>query len=198
MEWYQFSPKTGEYTRPVQCQKNPKGGYLIPANATPVAPPEIETNQAAVFDGEQWQLIADHRGTVVYSKADKTESTIKELGEIPETQTTDKPQQFDQWDGSGWVLDQALKDQHDIREWKIQRTVNVANIVVTVDGMPFDGDEISQQRMTRVITVAESDTDTMTWVLADNVVKTVTVAQLKQALMLAGQEQARLWIPEIK
>lgn len=80
-----------------------------------------------------------------------------------------------------------------IAEWKASRSIAVANIKVIVNDMEFDGDEVSQTRMTRAI-VSMNDTDTIPWVLADNTPTLVTKAQLMQALKLAGEEQTRSWV----
>lgn len=80
---------------------------------------------------------------------------------------------------------------------KSARSAAVSSITVTVDGMVFDGDEVSQERMARTVTAATatgaSMDDTTTWVLHDNTVATVTIRQLATALRLAGEEQTRLW-----
>lgn len=80
---------------------------------------------------------------------------------------------------------------------KIARAEAVSRITVEVDGMEFDGDETAQDRMARAITMFNANNlpaDTTTpWVLADNTVAEVTVAQLSQALLLAGQAQTALW-----
>ena len=81
---------------------------------------------------------------------------------------------------------------------KQERADSVSKIVVTVGNMEFDGDEISQERMSRTITAAKAmnktDDDTTTWVLHDNTIAQVTVAQLAEALYLAGLEQTKLWV----
>ena len=80
---------------------------------------------------------------------------------------------------------------------KALRAEAVSKITVEVDGMEFDGDETAQNRMARAITMFNANNlpaDTVTpWVLADNTVAEVTVAQLSQALLLAGKEQTALW-----
>lgn len=80
---------------------------------------------------------------------------------------------------------------------KAERAKAVAAITVEVDGMTFDGDETAQGRMARAITMFQASSlpeDTTTaWVLADNTVAQVTVNQLAQALLLAGQKQTELW-----
>lgn len=87
---------------------------------------------------------------------------------------------------------QALMEQK-----KALRAEAVSKITVTVDGMEFDGDETAQDRMARAITMFQANNlpaDTVTpWVLADNTVAEVTVAQLSKALLLAGQAQTALW-----
>lgn len=42
---------------------------------------------------------------------------------------------------------------------------------------------------------ADGNDATVTWVLADNSVIQATAAELREALRLAGAEQARLWVP---
>lgn len=80
---------------------------------------------------------------------------------------------------------------------KAERAEAVKNIVVEVEGMLFNGDEQSQDRIDRTITAATAagygPDDTTTWVLYDNTVATVSVKQLAQVLLLAGQKQTELW-----
>lgn len=76
---------------------------------------------------------------------------------------------------------------------KAERADAVSKIIVTVDGMAFDGDEESQQRVARSI-IALEDGETMPWVLYDNTIAEVTKEQLKQVLRLAGQKQSELWV----
>lgn len=77
--------------------------------------------------------------------------------------------------------------------WKAGRMERVNAIVVEVDGLQFDGDEHSQNRMARAVASADSMADTTEWTLHDNRVVTVTVQQLKTACRLAGEEQTRIW-----
>lgn len=78
-------------------------------------------------------------------------------------------------------------------EFKKARQLAVDSIVVTTTaGNQFDGDEVSQGRMARAI-VALPAGATVLWVLADNTVINATADELREALALAGAEQARLW-----
>ena len=75
---------------------------------------------------------------------------------------------------------------------KAERAEAVESITVEVDGLVFDGDEKSQERMARSI-VALEDGETIIWVLHDNSIANVSKEQLKTALRLAGQKQTELW-----
>lgn len=66
--------------------------------------------------------------------------------------------------------------------------------VTTTAGNVFDGDEVSQTRMSRAIISIGSSGLTMPWVLSDNTVATVTVEELREALLMAGSAQSSLWV----
>lgn len=76
---------------------------------------------------------------------------------------------------------------------KAERAAAVAAITVTVDGMVFDGDEKSQERMSRAVNMADSMDEETEWVLHDNTVAIVTAAQLRRACRAAGKAQTALW-----
>lgn len=78
---------------------------------------------------------------------------------------------------------------------KAARAAAVDAIVVTVKtGKTFDGNEDAQNRMNRAITgLQAAGVPTIRWTLADNSEADVTLAELTEALILAGQEQSRLW-----
>ncbi len=80
-------------------------------------------------------------------------------------------------------------------EAKVARTAAVAAITVTTStGKVFDGDERSQERMTRAVMISQlTGLTSTTWTLADNSIATVTLAEMVEALALAGQAQAALW-----
>ena len=78
---------------------------------------------------------------------------------------------------------------------KAARAAEVAAIKVTTQsGKTFDGDEVSQDRMVRAIVGLQAIGQTqILWVLASNVPTVVTVAELVEALALAGAAQAAVW-----
>lgn len=86
------------------------------------------------------------------------------------------------------------KEAQKLEEAKRLRAQQVAAIKVEVDGMTFDGDETSQSRMARALEVASiTGMGSTVWVLADNTVAEVTVAQMQQALSKAMLEMGELW-----
>lgn len=80
----------------------------------------------------------------------------------------------------------------ELAQAKAERAAAVESITVWVDGMEFDGDETSQQRVARSI-LALGDGETITWVLHDDSIVQVTKEQLKEVLRKAGQKQTELW-----
>ena len=82
-------------------------------------------------------------------------------------------------------------------ELKAERAAKVRAIkVTTAAGNTFDGDEVSQGRMSRAVIAlgAAPSGTTVNWVLSDNTVINATQAELTEALLLAGQAQAAIWI----
>lgn len=79
---------------------------------------------------------------------------------------------------------------------KRARAAAVAAITVTTaDGKTFDGDETSQDRMARAIVAMQlAGAASTLWILADNTPAQVTVAQLGEALALAGAAQTAIWV----
>lgn len=101
------------------------------------------------------------------------------------------------WGGTPEEEQAYLTDPVRLREEaKTTRTAAVENIIVTTTtGKVFDGDEAAQTRMTRsIIGMQAAGAATIVWVLADNTTTQATLAELTEALCLAGQAQADLWV----
>lgn len=88
------------------------------------------------------------------------------------------------------AAEQALADYE---AWKVDRQGRVDALVVELDGLRFDGDEISTRRMADMIAGADDLGDTTEWTLADNRVVVVTIRQLKQALRLSTASRTAIW-----
>lgn len=80
--------------------------------------------------------------------------------------------------------------------FKALRSKAVEDIKVEVDGMLFDGDELSRFRMATAILTASDDNETVQWHLANNVKASVTRVQLKEALRLSGKQMEAIWFQE--
>lgn len=88
------------------------------------------------------------------------------------------------------AAEQALADYE---AWKVDRQGRVDALVVELDGLRFDGDEISTRRMADMIAGADDLADTTEWTLADNGVAVITIRQLKAALRLATEARTAIW-----
>jgi hypothetical protein len=95
MKLYNYSTITGEYLGAQEAQLDPlesvKAGKEVwltnPDTQTTSIPPEAGANQKAVWQGEQWSLIADYRGQVFYNRETGQPIIIDELGITPENMT---------------------------------------------------------------------------------------------------------------
>ena len=73
-----------------------------------------------------------------------------------------------------------------------QAEVN-AIVITTASGKDFDGDEQSQDRMSRAINALNA-LETTLWVLSDNTPAMVSRKELQEALRLAGAAQTAIWV----
>ena len=195
---YKYDPKTKELTGSKPAQRRPNRQPITDVlNATTVEPPALEDKQAAVWNGESWDVLEDHRkkpsvpdsGTPYWLPGDAWNTPARymtELGPLPEGALLEAPAKTDE--------ELAAEE---LAQAKAERADAVSRITVTVDGMVFDGDETSQERMSRTITAAvatgEDMSATTAWVLADNTVAQVSIKQLARALRAAGEAQTQLW-----
>ena len=98
---------------------------------------------------------------------------------------------------TGFIAPEKIIDDAALREAeKIQRDITTAKILVTTSaGNVFNGDEVSQNRLSRAIMALQlTGTLTTHWVLANNVSVEVGVPELAEALALSGAAQTALWV----
>lgn len=209
MHTYRFDPKTKEFLYveeafldPLETKVQGKDVWLLPADSTFVAPLEPEEGHAAVWNGQAWSYVEDHRqtrdeggvivegsGTPYWMPGDTWQTPahyMMGLGKLPEGAMLKAPEK-----------PAEVVAEEELEQAKAERAAAVAALTVEVDGMVFDGDEKAQERMARTVTAAAatgaSMDDTTTWVLHDNSVAQVTVRQLATALRMAGEAQTALW-----
>lgn len=185
-----FKEEVDCQTDPVASKKSGETIYLLPGNSTFEVPPEKEDGYVIIFENGHWVKKHDYRGKTYYVTADGYYGSPKEMkdyGDLPDGCSFDRP-----------PMTAEEQAKADLDAAKAERATQVGRLTVTVDGMVFDADETSQNRMSRVVAGAQAlgidQSTTQVWVLADNTVATPTVAQLAQALKLAGQKQSELWI----
>lgn len=92
MIFYTYDEKTKEYTGtqngfidPLETKKQGKNIYLVPANATDKKPLKTKENQAVIFNGSEWEIIADYRNKTYFIGTEQHE--MKELGDLPKGAT---------------------------------------------------------------------------------------------------------------
>lgn len=195
---YMYDPENNHlFKEEVVCQTDPvaskKAGetvYLLPGNSTFEVPPEKEDGYVIIFENGHWVKKHDYKGKTYYVTADGYYGSPKEMkdyGDLPEGCSFDRP-----------PMTAEEQAQADLDAAKSERATAVERLTVTVNGKVFDADETSQNRMSRVVAGAQAlgvdlETTTQIWVLADNTIAQPTVAELAQALKLAGEAQTALW-----
>lgn len=105
---YAFDPSSGVYDGPQQHFIQQFTGP--PAGTTIVEPPSFEAGKVTVWDSERsaWNVVEDHRGTVVWDKDTGSQYTVSSPGPIPSGMTTQAPpSSYCRWDAEKgeWVVD---------------------------------------------------------------------------------------------
>jgi hypothetical protein len=78
---------------------------------------------------------------------------------------------------------------------KLARANEVKNIIVTIEKGNFNGDETSQNRLSRALDILQLNPNIteIPWKSADNIFIPLTKSDIEQILVLAGSEQIRIW-----
>lgn len=76
---------------------------------------------------------------------------------------------------------------------KEARTYEVSEIIVEVDGFSLDGDEKSQERLSRAYAMLEDGGIFEGWKDANDVFVDLPKATIKNAVIAAGEKQTELW-----
>jgi len=93
------------------------------------------------------------------------------------------------------IVDVGLVTKREREAFKAERQKLVDNIEVTYNALIFQGDEISQDRMSRAINALPDDVSTILWVAKDNTATQLNKIDLRAILFDAGNQQASIWIP---
>jgi len=99
----------------------------------------------------------------------------------------------EQWWADKYAEEEAVRQRAAAKKARGEAVEKLLD--TTANGKEFNGDEVAQTRMARAILALQAaNQESTTWVLADNTATTVTIAELKEALILAGQAQTNVWV----
>ena len=111
---YHYHPEYNHFVGQDDADPSPlePGKYLIPANATKIAPPECENGQIQIFDGTFWSVIEDKRG-IYYTAGEGPDVVFNDNpSEAPQGCTREVPPEVEEnqyltWN-DGWVINDIV------------------------------------------------------------------------------------------
>lgn len=193
MIFYIYDEKTKEFTGtqnafidPLETKKQGKNVYLVPANATDKKPLETKENQAVVFNGSDWEIVADYRNKTYYIGTEQHE--MKELGDLPNGATFEpvEPEKtLDELKSDKLVELTAITSKFD------NQLVNNEMIIKSSLGFTINADLRSQNNLRGLIAIG---IEPVNFVTADNSVKSLTLEQLNVLLSECAQNGQHLYL----
>lgn len=181
MIFYIYDEKTKEYTGtqngfidPLETKKQGKKVYLVPANATDKKPLDVKENQAVIFNGSEWKIIADYRNKTYYIGTEQHE--MKELGDLPKGATFEpvEPEK-----SLSELKSDKLSELTAITSKFDNQLVNTDMIINSSLGFSINADLRSQNNLRGLIAVG---VEPVNFVTADNSVKSLSIEQLNTLL----------------
>ena len=181
MIFYTYDEKTKEYIGtqngfidPLETKKQGKNVYLVPANATDKKPLETKENQAVIFNGSEWEIIADYRNKTYYIGTEQ--HVMKELGDLPKGATFEPVEPEKTLDE---LKSDKLAELTTITSKFDDQLVNTDMIIKSSLGFSINADLRSQNNLRGLISVG---TEPVNFVTADNSVKVLNIKQLNTLL----------------
>lgn len=180
MIFYIYDEKTKEFTGtqnafidPLETKKQGKNVYLVPANATDKKPLETKENQAVIFNGSEWEIIADYRGKTYYVGTEQHE--MKELGDLPKGATLEPVEPVEPEKTLDELKTSKLSELTAITSKFDNQLVNTDMIIKSSLGFSINADLRSQNNLRGLIAVG---VEPVNFVTADNSVQSLTLEQL--------------------
>lgn len=181
MIFYTYDEKTKEYTGtqngfidPLETKKQGKNVYLVPANATAKKTLKAKENQAVIFNGSEWEIIADYRGKTYYIGTEQHE--MKELGDLPKGATFEPVEPEKTLDElKATKLDELTSVGHQYDN----QLVNEDMIINSALGFKANADLRSQNNINGLIA---ANKEPVAYVDSQNAVHSLTLAQLNTLL----------------
>lgn len=121
MKIYHYNLETKMFTYSSNAKSNPleDGKYLMPANSTTKEPPLSNENEIIIFNGDNWIVKEDYRGTILYNEENKNGIIFNQLGSIPSEYTQEPPpSEFHYYDNGSWILNLLTFKASKKREWE--------------------------------------------------------------------------------
>ena len=193
MIFYGYDEKTKEYTGaqnafidPLETKKQGKDIYLVPANATDKKPLETKENQAAIFNGSEWEIVADYRNKTYYIGTEQHE--MKELGDLPKGATFEpvEPEKT-----LNELKADKLSELTAITSKFDNQLVNTDMIIKSSLGFSINADLRSQNNLRGLIAVG---VEPVNFVTADNSVQSLSLEQLNILLNECAQNVQHLYL----
>ena len=177
MIFYTYDEKTKEYTGtqkgfidPLETKKRGENVYLFPRNATYQKPPKTEENQAVIFNGDEWEIVADYRNKTYYIGTEQHE--MKELGDLPKGATFEPVEPKKTLDE---LKSEKLSELTAITSKFDNQLVNADMIIKSSLGFSINADLRSQNNLRGLIAVG---VEPVNFVTADNSVQSLSLEQL--------------------
>lgn len=190
---YKYDEKTKEYLGktealldPLETQLQQKEIYLLPANATFVAPTTQE-GYVSVFKEDTWENLEDNRGKEYWLPEDKYGAPareMKELGPLPEGAMLTAPER---------TLDEVKADK--VQSLKAERDSKEVE-PITYNGNSYDYDDKARERINAAIIALDvQGADAyIDWTTADNADVKVTANDLRMVIAMVANRSNALHI----
>ena len=190
---YTYNEKTKEFTGaqtafidPLETKKQCKEVYLVPPNTTDKKPLEAKENQAVIFNGSEWEIIADYRNKTYYIGTEQHE--MKELGDLPNGATFEpvEPKK-----SLSELKSDKLSELTVITSKFDNQLVNTDMVINSSLGFSINADLRSQNNIRGLIAVG---VEPVNFVTAGNTVKSLKTEQLNTLLNECALNSQNLYL----
>lgn len=155
MEIHHYHPETGEWLSTGAADVSPLDAdeFLVPAYATPDAPPSTGEHEIAVYLAENgrppfswpqgaWSVVSDFRGMSLFRKSDGAPYSLNEtyagLGPLPADVTSVvPPSSAHVWSVDGWVLDPTRAAEQRRVAAEREQDARVAHAKIEMEPLQF-------------------------------------------------------------
>ena len=197
MIFYIYDKKTKEFTGtqkgfidPLETKKQGKEVYLIPPNATDKKPLDVKENQAVIFNGSEWEIIADYRNKTYFIGTEQHE--MKELGDLPKGATFEPVELEKTLDE---LKSEKLAELTSITSKFDNQLVNNEMVIKSSLGFSINADLRSQNNLRGLIAVG---IEPVNFVTANNTVKSLKIEQLNTLLNECSLNSQNLYLQKWK